>query len=249
MTKENAVAVREPEQLPAQSETAQLMGLIERALVNPEITPEKMQGVLDVMERIKAGQAEQAFSEAMNEVQKKIEPIATDAANPQTQSRYASYAALDRALRPIYIAHGFEVSFDTADSTKPDHILVICTVAHKAGHKRSHRADMPVDGKGAKGGSVMTSTHAVGSGIQYGKRYTLGMAFNVAVAKDDDGNAAGARISDEQLQELIELADQLGVDKQAYCEHFGLAGLADILAKDFAKAKTAMLAKGKASKK
>jgi hypothetical protein len=210
-----------------------------------------MQGVLDVMERIKAGQAEQAFSEAMNEVQKKIEPIATDAANPQTQSRYASYAALDRALRPIYIAHGFEVSFDTEDSPKPNHIRVICTVAHKAGHKRQHRADMPTDGKGAKGNAVMTATHAVGSGIQYGKRYTLGMAFNVAVARDDDGNAAGGleKISKEQVDQLIELADTMGVDKQAYCEHFGLASLADILVKDFAKAKTAMLAKGKAAKK
>jgi hypothetical protein len=68
---------------------------------------------------------------------------------------------------------------------------------------------MPADGKGAKGGDVMTKTHATGSAIQYGMRYLLKMIFNIAVGDDDDGNAAGAGagncITDEQVQELNEL--------------------------------------------
>jgi hypothetical protein len=50
---------------------------------------------------------------------------------------------------------------------------------------------MPADGKGAKGGDVMTRTHATGSALSYGMRYLLKMIFNVAVGEDDDdGNDA-----------------------------------------------------------
>jgi hypothetical protein len=50
---------------------------------------------------------------------------------------------------------------------------------------------MPADGKGARGNDVMTKTHATGAAITYGKRYLLGMIFNLAVTRDDDGNGAG----------------------------------------------------------
>jgi hypothetical protein len=68
---------------------------------------------------------------------------------------------------------------------------VICRVSHQNGHSRTYQIDMPADGKGAKGGDVMTKTHATGSAVSYGMRYLLKMIFNIAVSdKDDDGNAA-----------------------------------------------------------
>jgi hypothetical protein len=53
---------------------------------------------------------------------------------------------------------------------------------------------MQVDGKGTRGGDVMTKTHAMGSGISYAMRYLFRMVFNLAINQDDDGNAAGWRI-------------------------------------------------------
>ena len=47
-----------------------------------------------------ADEAEQAFNEAMTRAQAEMRPVARDANNPQTRSKYASYVALDRALRP-----------------------------------------------------------------------------------------------------------------------------------------------------
>lgn len=68
-------------------------------------------------------------------------------------------------------------------------VRVLCYVAHAQGHSRTYHIDMPADGKGAKGGDVMTKTHAVGAGASYGMRYLLKMIFNVAVGEDDaDGN-------------------------------------------------------------
>jgi hypothetical protein len=62
---------------------------------------------------------------------------------------------------------------------------------------------MPVDGKGARGGDVMTKTHAMGSGISYGMRYLLRMIFNLAIDQDDDGNAAGGLIRPGRAERRI----------------------------------------------
>jgi hypothetical protein len=69
---------------------------------------------------------------------------------------------------------------------------VLCHVSHSAGHERTYQIDMPADGKGAKGGDVMTKTHAAGAAASYGMRYLLKMIFNLAVGEDDtDGNMPG----------------------------------------------------------
>jgi hypothetical protein len=127
----------------------------------------------------------------MAAAQAEMEPIRFDSSNDQTRSRYASYAALDRTVRPIYTRHGFALSFNTADAALPEQARIVCDVCHAGGHTRRYHIDMPVDGKGARGGDVMTKTHAMGSGISYGMRYLLRMIFNLAIDQDDDGNAAG----------------------------------------------------------
>lgn len=151
---------------------------------------------IDVIERLAALQtaamardAEVQFNDALNLVQGELRPIAADLENPQTKSRYASYAGLDRVIRPIYVKHGFSLSFDSAEHPREDMMRVICYVAHRAGHTRRHQVDIPADGKGAKGGDVMTKTHAAGAAMSYGMRYLLKAIFNVAIGEDDrDGN-------------------------------------------------------------
>jgi hypothetical protein len=120
-----------------------------------------------------------------------MQTVAPDAKNTSTKSDYASYAALDRMARPIYTKHGFGLSFDSQESKLAEHVLVVCYVSHRDGFSRTYRADMPADGKGAKGGDVMTKTHATGSAFSYAQRYLLRLIFNLAVGDDDDGNKAG----------------------------------------------------------
>ena len=96
------------------------------------------------------------------------------------------------AAQRFYTKHGFGMTFNTAECQTPDTVRVVCKVVHTAGHSEQYQIDMPADGKGAKGGDVMTKTHATGSGTSYGMRYLLKMIWNVATAeRDDDGNAAG----------------------------------------------------------
>lgn len=166
-----------------------LLPMIERLAANPDFDVAKLEKLIEMQTRILDRTAEQAFNAAMSEAQQDMRPIAADAQNPQTRSKYASYAQLDRALRPIYTAKGFGVSYDTADSHLPEHVRVLAYVTHRDGHARTYHVDMPADGKGAKGGDVMTKTHAAGAAMSYGMRYLLKMVFNVAVGEDDlDGN-------------------------------------------------------------
>lgn len=168
-----------------------ILAVIERAARDPGVDVDKMAKLLEMAEKVHARQAESAFDAAMNACQSEMRPVSRDSNNPQTRSKYASYGALDQAVRPIYSTHGFALSFGTR-STVADRITVTCRVSHRAGHSRDVEIDMPSDGKGAKGGDVMTKTHATGSAVSYGMRYLLKMIFNIALGEyDDDGNAAG----------------------------------------------------------
>lgn len=168
--------------------------VITAAAANPQVDIEKMERLWAMHERLVARDAEQAFNAAMQGAQSEMGRISADAKNKQTNSRYATYAQLDSHLRPIYTKNGFSLSFNAGDDAPEGHLRVLAYVSHTAGHTRTYHLDVPADGKGAKGGDVMTKTHAQGSASSYGMRYLLKMIFNVAVGEDDDdGNAAGAR--------------------------------------------------------
>lgn len=164
-------------------------GALIQAAKDPAIDPQKARELYLIARDIRQDLAEEAFNDAMSLCQAEMRPIAADAENPQTRSRYASYAQLDRALRPIYTKHGFAISYDEADSNKgPDWVRCLAYVTRGA-YMRTYRRDLPADGKGAKGGDVMTKTHASGAANSYGARYLLKGIFNVAVGEDDrDGN-------------------------------------------------------------
>jgi len=163
--------------------------LFERLARDPLVDVDKLERLVQLHERTKARLAEERFNTAMSDAQQAMRPIAADAENPQTRSKYASYAAIDRMLRPIYTQHGFGVSFDTGDCPLPEHVRMLAYVTHTGGHARTYHADLPADGKGAKGGDVMTKTHATGAAMAYGMRYLLKMIWNVAVGEEDrDGN-------------------------------------------------------------
>lgn len=222
---DNAIAtVNRPEMAPM--ETPNAMQLIQSAI--------EQGASIDTIERLAKLQREMVeyaamvdFNEAMQRVQHKMRPISADATNPQTKSRYASYSKLDKALRPIYSAEGFSLSFNTADSPQSDHVRVLCDVS-RGGHVKPYQIDMPADGKGAKGGDVMTKTHATGAATSYGMRYLLKMIFNVAIGEDDDdGNCTASGSMDlsefDRAISLIEAAESLSMLQVTFAEAYRLA--------------------------
>lgn len=218
--------------------------VIAKAAVDPNVDMDKMRQLLDMQIEMMDREAKRDFNAAMNVAQSEMGPVSADATNPQTRSKYASYSALDSKLRPIYTRNGFSLSFDSGDNPPENHVRVLCYVGHIGGHSRTYHANMPADGKGAKGGDVMTKTHAAGAAMSYGQRYLLKLIFNVAIGEaDTDGNMPGDVITADQKDNIIALMKDKKADTAKFLKHMGFETVDAIPAKEYERAINALKAK------
>ena len=197
---------------PPKQEGPPILHVFERALRDVSMPIERVREIYQLQREIEFDLAEREYIRVRGLMEQELAPVAKDASNPQTRSKYASLPAVIAAVRPVYSKHGVVIEFDTAPSPLGDTwIRVLAFLSHEGGYKRTFHVDMAADGKGAQGKDVMTRTHATGSAMTYGRRYLLLNIFNLAV-EDDDGNAAnrtngngngnGAKLSPAQLEEL-----------------------------------------------
>ena len=186
--------------VPVPAAPVSMLDIIDRASRDPSVDIDKLERLIGLKKDMEAQQARVEFDRAMVAAQGEMKAIRADLENPQTRSKYASYAQLDKAIRPVYSRHGFAVSFNTGDAPRDNELRVLATLSHAGGHRQDYRIDMPADGKGARGNDVMTKTHATGAAASYGQRYLYKLMFNLAVGDvDDDGNGAGG---DEDMERL-----------------------------------------------
>ena len=220
-----------------QSGAAPIWALIERASRDTTIDMERMEKLIAFADKAKDDERKIAFRQAMANAQFKMEPVRKNAANQQTHSKYATYEAIDRDIRPIYTQAGFSVSFDTDVSPKGNgYIRILAYVAHDEGEERIYKIDMPIVMKGPKGNDVMTETHATGSANSYGKRYLLCNIFNIAVYNEDDDGNGGRRqqqgedsvIGEKQVKFITDLIEATGRNKTKMLEHFGIEKIEDL---------------------
>jgi hypothetical protein len=227
-------------------EAGSILAVIARAAADPNVDVEKLERLFALQERFVAKQAETEFNAAISRVQAKVGRATKNKWNPQTKSGYADYAAVDAVARPIYVEEGFAVSFGTEDGADPGRVRIVALVSHRAGHTRKYHVDMPADGKGAKGGDVMTLTHATGSAMAYGMRYLLKGIWNIAIGDDDnDGNTDDPCITPEQVLDLEALIEEVGANRQLFLRYGGVERLEDIRARSFKAAVAALEAKRK----
>lgn len=215
-----------------------LVQALAAAAADPRTDMDKMERLFAMHQTMVKQQAEAAFNDAMARAQAKIVPIATNAYNTHTQSRYAKLAAITKEITPIVTAEGLALSYD---SYKPEYDKdgkeinppasgwhrIIAIVSHRDGHTRRYHLDLPLDDVGSQGKVNKTGVQAMGSTTSYGRRYLACMIFNVATMDDDDGNGGG---KGGKLEEKV-IAD--------HCAAIDGAGKDDDLQKVFGVAWTA----------
>jgi len=162
---------------------------------------EIIERITAMMERERTYQANVGFDEALNRCQQKMGRISTDANNPQTHSRYATYAKLDSVLRPIYTSEGFSLSFGERDCPTPGKTRFVAFLS-RSGLTREYIKDMTASTKGPKGNDVMTPVHAEGALDSYARRYLLKSIFNVAIGEDDTDGVTPASVMPNEEQEI-----------------------------------------------
>lgn len=235
--KSEVVALQAPTPM---TEAERYSAIVTRAMSDPSVDMDKLERLCALMEKATERDKEAEFNAALRKAQSQMGRISADATNPQTKSKYATYAKLDSVLRPIYTSEGFSLSFNTEPSPLADHVRVLAYVSHSAGHTRKYTVDMPNDGMGAKGGAVMTKTHAAGAAMSYGSRYLLKMVFNVAVGEDDkDGNAPQSErqqtIPDAHIQELVKLMTADAFPMSAVLAHLKVSDIKLINQQEFVR--------------
>lgn len=188
----------------------QIMSIVEKMASNPEFDVEKMERLIALQERREAAQAKQAFYAAMAAAQNAMKPIAQNAENKHTKSRYATLEAVNFAIQPVIAAHGFSLSFGEGETNKNDHYRIVATIRHINGHAEQEHMDVPADGAGAKGNSNKNATQAFGSSVTYARRYLTMAIFNLSITgEDDDGNKASEhsfnyeRLTPHRAKEII----------------------------------------------
>lgn len=186
---------------------------------NPNTSPEMFDRIVAWQEREQARISEERFNSAMNLTQAEIEPVARTAENKQVGNFYAKLEAVDAAIRPIYLRHGFNVAYNTIPPLVPGNVRVECEVS-LGNHSKRYYREAPADTMGPKGTPTKTALHGGGSTETFLKRYAVTGAFNVVFRnQDDDGVRGGMKfISAEQAGELHDLIISAGFEEAEWLQ-------------------------------
>lgn len=183
--------------------SAPIIQMIERIVLNPDADIDKLERVMAMQERMLDRDQEGEFNRALVTAQSEMPLIQAKSKNDQTSSHYAKLDVINAGIVPVYTSNGFAVSFDTDTSPIEDHIRIIAHVAHRGGHSKSFKHDLPIDDKGIKGSVNKTQMHGRASTVSYGQRYLLCMIFNVSTGNDNDGNRETVQAYDQDTVQLF----------------------------------------------
>jgi hypothetical protein len=217
--------------------SASIISVIERAAMNPDVDIDKMERLLEMQERIMARDAEAAFNVALSEMQPELPTII--ARDTGQSSKYAKWEKIYPKIMPVINKHGFALSFKT--DTEPGQITVTAILRHKAGHSDQTSLPLPSDTSGNK-----NNVQAVGSSVQYGKRYAVTALLNLNVAgEDDDAHKAGAGelITQEQYDAILKRLNATNSDISAFCKFLKIPKLEEMPASKHKEAKAILTKK------
>lgn len=148
---------------------------------NPKDAVEVVKELAKLQMEMRRQDAEEAFNTAFNLCQREIRIVVPDAQGQN--GKFASFKALDAEVRPIYSKYEFALSFNTASSSVPDQMIVLCHVSRGL-HTRLYQTPMDISGVGAKGTGVMDKPKAIGAGLSYAKRYLLAAIWNIPIGEE-----------------------------------------------------------------
>lgn len=166
------------------------LSVFERMARDPDITVDQLGELIRLHERQEERAADKAFDAAYRVMLPEIPRIKKNGKilnkQKEIQSRYAKYEDIRRFVDPIMLRHGFTFHTHT-EWPAPGLGMVIGTLEHSAGGKRSSTFQFKGDASGGK-----NEIQGLGSGVSYGKRYTLKDLLSIIEeGEDDDGQNHG----------------------------------------------------------
>lgn len=246
-----AVAVR---QSTVPSQPKSMLAIIADAAANPAVNPEAMRALLDMQKEIVAEERKQTFDAAFIALQAelpvinkdgKIEIRAKDASGErsgklQQATPYATFDSIMDAIQPLLTKNGFGLSFETQSAN--ERLLVR---GHLIGHGHERHTEFPLS---AETSGSKNNAQGWGSSLSYGKRYCTIALLNIRSRAMQDADTDGfpgdfkrakggglaeapkkaKTLSVDEAIELREFMDACTVPVPKFCQHFGIAKVADL---------------------
>jgi len=216
-----------------------MVHLIERVVMDPNASIDKLERMLEMRERMQAQQAKGAYDNAIAAAKAEIPTITksgeVDYVNQKGQRTHFRHETLDgiaKAIDPILSKHGLSYRFRS--DQREGNVVVTCIVAHRDGYAEETTLMGSPDQSGSK-----NPYQAVGSAVTYLQRYTLKLALGLSAAKDDDAQGAteaSGPITADQFIVLRDLLEQSGADEAKFCAHFGVENIEELPERRFAEA-------------
>lgn len=236
------IATREEQNLETRTlpADASMLSIIAEAARDPRVDVDKMERLLAMKEREDAKVAERAFTEAMNRVKPLLPRIKKNGViqlNKGGSLAYAKYEDIHAAVMPLLHENGFTVSY-SSELAGQGLLKVVVTVKHKAGHKETGEAFVPlVDDSGAK-----NKVQGHGSTLSYGKRYALCDYLDIVTeGQDTDGAFVSTEpINEHQTNVILRLLSATRSPEAAFLKYMKVDCVADIMQRDYKKAVTAL---------
>ena len=200
--KDHAVAVAAP------STANAIMSLIERAVLDPAFSVEKMDALLAVKERLDKEEARKAYAVALAEFKAEVpavmkrKQVKFSTNSGTTEYKHATLGDACAILSPHLSKFGLSHSWDMVQ--KDGKIAVTCVLTHALGHSHSVTLEAAYDQSGGK-----NAIQSVVSAKSYLERHTFFAVTGTAsqdMADDDDGKSAGAPIPGPKEKKAPEIS-------------------------------------------
>lgn len=210
------------------------------AAVRSGTTPEGLQKMVDLYERMADRAARDRFHEALAAFRAECPSIAKNrTANIAAAGgngygyTFADLAQIARVADPILSRHGLTYTFDS--TVEGGNLVTACTLRHVAGHTITSHFTVPVDSRAG-----MSPQQKFASASTFARRYALVQVLGLTTCDPDDdgaGEAAdAARVTADQVTQiegwLSETGDADGW-RPAMLRAFGAATVADLPADRF----------------
>jgi hypothetical protein len=165
--------------------------------------------ILEQMAKQRDYEDRDRFNASLLRIQTELKPVVKRGWNDSTKSSFALVQDVDAAIAGLMRQEGMSLTFEPELNPQPNMVTIIGILSQGA-YSRRYPLPMPCDGQGAKGGGVMSRTHATGSAATYAKRYLKNLIFDLSFKeKDDDGNAAGVGIEELSQEQFAPLKDAI----------------------------------------
>lgn len=221
-----APAMQQPQ---AQSDML-MAAIMQMSSPGSDVDLDRMERLFTMHERISSKEAEARFDQAMSAARGEVDRILPNQKNNHAKSEYADLDAINAKLVPALAQHGLHVSARPERPTKDGWVALVLTIKGH-GHKQESYIEGPADGAGSGGKTNKTGIQAIGSSYTYLMRYSVRLAFNLAAAKDDDGNYGQQQaqvMPADMVNKITDLLISTGTRLQAFLGNYKAQSIPDL---------------------